>query len=167
MIEDILQSEFIHGTPDQSLSGFYKGELVRLFPDSLTETIGSLLINIWLPWKGKFFYPQQQLGDNIVSPALKFFIKFLYNDWSQERNSDGKFHVFPFKTSIAQGLKDSVNVLQLNYNLPQNPAAVRNVVDELVRIDAVTYLGKAYLIKNNIPRLVAYFRLHKVDMNIH
>ena len=167
MIDDILQSEFIHGVTDQNLSGFYKGELVRLFPESFTETVGSLLLNVWLPWKGKFFYPQQQLGDNIISPSLKFIIKFVYNDWRQENHTDGMFHVFPFKTMVAQGLKDQVSVLQINYNLPQNPEIVRNVVDELVRVDPVTYLGKAYLLKNNIPRLAAFFRLRKVDMNIH
>lgn len=162
MNDNLLQNEFIKGTADIGLSGFYKGELIRLFPGSLSETVGALFLNVWLPWKGKFFYPDQQLGDNIMSPALEFFIKFLYRDFGVAKPADGKFHALPFQTYAMPGTLDPINVLQLNYDLPQNPPIVRKIVDELVLVGPHEYLGKAYLMNNNLPRLIAYFRLKKI-----
>lgn len=162
MNDALLQNEFLRGTADIGLSGFYKGELTRLFPSSLEGTIGALLLNVWLPWKGKYFYPEHQVGDNILSTYLEFFIKFLYRDFGIERPADGKFHAFPFHTYAMPGLLDPINVMQLNYDLSQNPPIVRKVIDELVLVGEHEYLGKAYLVGKNGPRLMAYFRLKKV-----
>lgn len=162
MNDPILQSEFLKGTADVGLEGFYKGELARLFPNSLAETFGSLLLNIWLPWNGKFFYPSEQLGDNILSPALQYFVQFMFRDFGIEKPADGKFHAFPFKTYVMPGISDQINVLQLHYDLPQNPPFVRKITDEIVKVGPNSYLGKAYLMNNNLPRLFAYFRLQKM-----
>ncbi len=161
MNDTVLQNEFLKGTADFGLSGFYKGELARLFPSSLAETAGALFLNIWMPWKGKFFYPEQQLGDNILSPKLQYFIQFLYRDFGVEKPADGKFHAFPFQTYVMPGLMDSINVMHLSYDLPQNPPVVRKIIDELVLVGDHEYLGKAYMTNKNIPRLFAYFRLKK------
>lgn len=162
MNDQVLQNEFIKGTVDVGLDGFYKGELTRLFPNSLSETLGALLLNIWLPWNGKFFYPSEQVGDNILSPALRFMIQFLLRDFGIEKPADGKFHAFPFKTYVMPGILDPINVLQLHYDLPQNPPVVRKITDEIVMVGPGSYLGKAYFVQNNVPRLFAYFRLQKV-----
>lgn len=161
MNDNLLQNEFLKGSADIGLTGFYKGELTRLFPASIPEIVGALLLNIWLPWHGKFFYPQEQLGDNIMSSKLASFIKFLYRDFSVTKPADGKFHAFPFHTYAMPGLLDPINVLQINYDLPQNPPVVRKIIDELVLVGDHEYLGKCYFVNNNMPRLVAYFRLKK------
>ena len=161
MNDNLLQNEFIKGTADIGLEGFYKGQLTRLFPSSIPEIVGSLLLNIWLPWKGKFFYPQEQLGDNIMSSKLETFIRFLYRDFATAKPADGKFHSFPFHTYAMPGMLDQINVLQLNYDLPQNPPVVRKIIDEIVLVGNHEYLGKAYFMDKNMPRLVGYFRLKK------
>jgi hypothetical protein len=60
------------------------------------------------------------------------------------------------------GMLDQINVLQLNYDLPQNPPVVRKIIDEIVLVGNHEYLGKAYFMDKNMPRLVGYFRLKKV-----
>lgn len=160
MNDQLLQQEFLKGTAETGLEGFYTGELARMFPQSMGETFGGLLLHIWLPWQGKFFYPEKNLGDNILAPAVELFLKFMFNDWGREPSPDKKFHAFPFQTAVMPALMDPIDVLQLSYDLPQNPPKVRTVTDELVRVGD-SYLGKAYLKDRNTPRLVAYFRLKK------
>lgn len=162
MNDTLLQNEFLRGTADIGLSGFYKGSVARLFPSSLGEIAGALLLNAWLPWLGKCFYPEQQVGDNILSSQLEFIIKFLFRDFGIPASPDGKFHAFPFHTYAMPGMQDPVNVLQLNYDLPQNPPFVRKIVDELVLVGQHEYLGKVYVVNKNVPRLMGYFRLKRI-----
>ncbi len=154
-----LQKEFSTGMVPAELQGFYRGSLAMLFPRSFGEIFGSFFAEIYVPWQGKFFYGGHGMGDNILPSYLIPLLRFMYRDVHTKGSEDGFFHAFPFKTSILNGLQDNIPVLQLNYDLVQNPPLVRSVVDEIVSVGEGNYLGKAYIKQKDAYRLVAYFRL--------
>lgn len=156
-----FMQKFVAGSVPQAMEGFYRGELTHTFPRTIPESLGSLLLKGWLPWLGKCWYPQVQMGDNILPLYLQRLFLMKYGETYDFRAGFGGFHALPFSLSVQQGLADPIQVLRLNYNLEQNPAVVRSVVDELVDAGNNTYLGKAYVIKDNTPRLVACFTLFK------
>jgi hypothetical protein len=80
------------------------------------------------------------------------------------RTEKKKIHAFPFKTRITKGLQEDKSVLQLDYDLEENPKQVREIVDELVDIGNNMYLGKAYTKKHGTPRLIAFFSLKKTSL---
>lgn len=159
--EDLLQQTFLKGTVPKDINGFYKGKLIHLISGSLIEFFGGIIANFWLPWYGKTFYNKQHKGNNILPSYIKPFIRLRFGDKSILRKEGNIIHVFPFNTSITKGIKDSIKVLQLNYNLPENPPSVRKVVDELVCLGKNEYLGKAYIKEGESARLVAFFNLKK------
>lgn len=136
------QKQFLRGKVPRNLDGFYKGELVEMFPKSFIEKLAHFVASFYLPWLGKTFFVKKQTGDN----KLPFFP-----------------HAFTFKTYEAKSIEGNIKVLVLDYDLPGNPAVVRRVVDELVEIDKGYLLGKAYVKgkKPVKPRLLAYFGLRK------
>ena len=135
--DDLLHQLFLKGTVPKELDGLYKGKLLEVIPANFVESLGSIVAKLWLPWYGKEFYNKQR-GDNLFPFRI---------------------HAFQFQTRIKKGLKDDIQVMQLDYNLPENPRKVRNVIDELVCIGTNKYLGKAYLQERNDYRLVAFFSL--------
>lgn len=153
-----LQKEFEAGKPPKNLDGFYKGTLVKLVPGTLSEVIGSAFLHFWLPWRGKTFYYDKGRGDNVIPGYFAPFFRLRFG--KPFHVSGGIFHAFPFKTSLQKSLSRDQTVFQLNYNLAENPANVRTVIDELVEVGKDTYLGKAYFV-NKGTRLVAFFRLVK------
>lgn len=154
-----FQKEFSTGMVPAELNGFYTGSLAMLFPRSFGEMFGSFFAEMYLPWSGKFFYGGHGMGDNILPSYLVPLLRFMFRDVHTKGADDGLFHAFPFKTSILHGLHDPIPVLQLNYDLIQNPPLVRSVIDEIVWVGEGKYLGKAHLKEKNSYRLVAYFRL--------
>ena len=156
-----LQQSFLAGTRPTGLNGFYRGQLVKFFPTSTLFYIAGQVAKIWLPWYGKEFNPEKQRGHNILPAYLSGFIRSRYGDQVIVGKGNNTLKVFPFRTNIAKSLKDNLKVLQLDYNLAENPQLVRDVIDELVCVGENNYLGKAYLKKDNNFRLVAYFSLMK------
>ena len=70
---------------------------------------------------------------------------------------------YPFKTSLGLGLRDhSLNVLQIDYNIPANPFWLHPILDEIVEIYPGHYLGKlqARFIPG-FPFTLSYFELTK------
>lgn len=156
-----LQQDFLEGVVPKGLNGFYKGKLIKFFPRSTVEQIAGFIVNFWLPWYGKTFYSAKARGENVVPSYLASFITSRFGEQAIIKKEVQGLHVFPFKTTITKGLKDKIQVLRLNYDLPQNPPQVRQVVDELVRIDKNKYLGKAYIVKGRTIYLAAFFSLEK------
>lgn len=156
-----LQQLFIKGNPPKNLDGFYKGTLDMLIPKNLLEQIEEFVAKIWLPWYGKQFNKKTNSGDNLLPEVLQPLLRSKYGNKTFGKKDGNRIHAFPFKTKITKALQDPMQVLQLNYNLPQNPGKVRDIIDELVQIDKNTYLGKAYLKEKNGFRLIAFFSLRK------
>ena len=135
---DLLQFSFVHGKTPSNLGGFYKGKLELLLPHYPIEYIGSFIAKFWLPWRGKEFFDNR--GVNVLPFGM---------------------HKFPFTTKATKGIEDTIKVLQLNYDISENPTKVRSVVDELVEIEPNKYLGKAFIKNGELFRLVAFFTLEK------
>src|SRR3989338_1636280 len=149
MNDFVLQNEFVKGIIPGNLDGFHKGEMAALFPNTIGETLGAVFLKIWMPWKGKYFYKDKQVGDNILSRHLATYLRFRFNDFSSPGSSDKLFHAFPFGTYVMHGVHDEIPVLRLSYDLPQNPSFVRNIIDELVQVGEGSYLGKAFIQERN------------------
>ncbi len=92
-------------------------------------------------WQGKKFDAASSTGINLI----------------------GSKEVYPFKTYVAKGLKDkNLDVLKIDYNIPENPFWIRLILDEIVQISPNNYLGKVHLkIIPGLPFTLGYFRLEK------
>ena len=155
---DLLEFQFVKGGEPSNLEGFYKGSLELFIPGTFLESIAGLILKFWVPWYGKEFGNQSNY--NFISPLFLLPIILLFGPKPLLKIGP-TLHAFPFKTKIVKSLKDKIQVLQLDYDVPENPVRVRNVVDELVEIEKNIYLGKAYLKEKGSLRLLAYFRLEK------
>lgn len=158
---DVFQKQFAAGATPKALDGFYRGELLAVVPGTIVEAIGRMFLRIWLPWRGKWFDVRKKCGDNIVPPLAARLILLGYGSAIVGKAGFGGFHVLPFRTSTERGLADRIDVLRLDYDLPENPNLARTVIDELVALDDGTFLGKAYLRQGKEYRLVAFFRLNQ------
>lgn len=156
-----LQQSFLKGVPPKELHGFYRGKLELLIPGNIVESLAGFIAKFWLPWYGKEFNKHQQRGDNLLPSYLLPLIRFRYKDIAILGKDKDRIHVFPFRTKIKEGLQDAIQVLQLDYDLQENPSRVRDVIDELVSVGRNAYLGKAYIRKGKDFRLAAFFSLEK------
>lgn len=154
-----LQARFIAGKTPTRMNGFYRGKLEKILPATLAEKIGAPLLRLYLPWRGKYFYGGRTQGDNVITPSGTTLLRLLYGKSIQTVVDAWGNHFFPFQTSVASGIKDSLRVLRLDYDLDTNPPTVRTVVDELVMTAPGEYLGKAFRKRYGVYRLVAYFSL--------
>jgi hypothetical protein len=161
---EALNAIFRSGTPpDPQPEGRLAGELIAidLFPG--LDQPARWLLSRYQPWKGKVFDPPRQKGENIFSPRLERFGRLFwpfYREYTLDRS--GELHAFPFRTYLAPGLCDpDREVLKIDYDLEVNPRlSVRRVLDELVQLEAGTYLGKANLrLWWGSWKTVAYFLL--------
>ena len=70
---------------------------------------------------------------------------------------------YPFVTSVGKdALDNSISVIRIDYNIPQNPFWLRPILDEIVEVAPGKYLGK-FLIRMipGYPFALAYFILQK------
>ncbi|MBP9695155.1 MAG: hypothetical protein KBD73_01985 [Candidatus Magasanikbacteria bacterium] len=121
---------------------FEQGSLLGMIPD------GRYRGSIDVPqksWVGKKFDREQGKGVNIVSLLGK------------ESES------FPFITRIEKGSHDSeLDVLVLDYNLPENPWWLRRVKDEVVEVSPSKYLGKVHFrFFPGYPFTIGFFHLER------
>jgi hypothetical protein len=151
--------------PDAPLDGAYRGELLALdLAPGLTQLATGITAR-WMPWLGKQFDARRAAGTNLFARS-SLPLAALFNPTYRAFVNDGQraYRAFRFRTSLGHGLMDrDLEVLKIDYNLPENPAAtVRRVLDELVQLDDRVYLGKAHLLWWwGSWQTVAYFALHR------
>jgi len=123
-------------SPDQK--EFSKGSLPSPLPNGQYK--GSTG-NLNTPWKGKEFNASSSSGINLVK--------------------DKK--VLPFKTYFGKGLQNkNLDVLKIDYNIPQNPIWLRFILDEIVQVEKDKYLGKIHLrLLPGLSLSLGYFRLER------
>ncbi len=93
-------------------------------------------------WKGKKFDQGSQTGINT----------FEENGTLVEK--------YPFKTYVAKGLKDpNIDVIKIEYDIPQNPFWLRWVLDEIVEVKPGEFLGKVHLRLGFFSFALGYFKL--------
>lgn len=98
------------------------------------------------PWIGKKFDAASGMGVNII------------------KNSAGEqIEKYPFKTYFSNGLIDrDLQVLKIDYNIPENPFWVRWILDEIVQTAPGQYFGKMHLrLIPGFPFSILYFQLNK------
>ena len=94
------------------------------------------------PWEGKSFSGRGATGTGINRISLL-----------------GRRNWFPFQTSIRDSVIDGAPCIVLDYDLPENPAAIRAIHDELRQIEPQLFLGPAMLKARKGPRFVLWFAL--------
>lgn len=134
--------------PDQPLHGRYRGELLAFdLAPGLTQLVQKIA-GWWMPWQGKLFDAPQTCGSNLFArPSLPLarcfwpcYRHFVYDNAQTYR-------AFTFRTWVGAGHADpDLQVLKIDYNLPENPRpTIRRVLDEVVQVAEGFYLGKAHL----------------------
>ena len=97
-------------------------------------------------WLGKKFTASDSAGINVFDDG---------NGIVGER--------YPFQTSVGKSVRDrTVGVLNIEYNLPENPFWLRLIVDEIVQVAPNQYLGKLHVrMIPGYPFAVGYFTLRR------
>ena len=156
----------IGGLPSPPLDGRYTGLYLDLaLAPGLTE-LGNVARRLWMPWKGKYIDAAGQCGVNIFDASLLPLVRLAWPGYSGiRREGQGTFRAFDFQTTISRSIADPESeVLQIDYNLAENPAfLVRDVRDELVQLVDGLYFGKSYLLPGGIRFLAAYFALERPE----
>ena len=98
----------------------------------------------FFPWRGKSFRSRDVArGDGINR---------VFGDRKPRR-------WFRFETSLAPSRAGAFQAFQLDYDNPDNPGLIRAIKDEVREVGPGLYLGLAYLMWRNQPRLILYFGL--------
>ena len=129
------QQMFVEGrVPDPPPDGFYPGE-------------AHVLLDKKVPWLGKQFDSQANLGFNIFTPMGAKLVKILSPLYHKSSvNGEGNTRAYYFKTYVGKGKKDvGTDVFKLDYDSPENPFWIRIILDEIVEIAPHQYLGKIHL----------------------
>lgn len=128
-----------------ALEGHPRGRMlaVRALDHGLPARIlRSLSSAASFPWGGKSFSGDGERGKGINRVHLF-----------------GRHQLFPFETSIRPSVVDGGPCVTLDYDLPDNPGAIRSIHDEIREVDAGLYLGPAMWKTTSRPRLVLWFAL--------
>ena len=103
---------------------------------------GSVSTPIKVTWLGKKFIAASSTGINVFEDGSS----------TTER--------YPFATAL--GISGSTTVLNIKYDLPENPFWLRPVLDQLVEIAPGDYLGKlTVLVVPGYPFSLGFFKLIK------
>lgn len=136
---------------EEELEGIYKGTVLATtgsdYLPSLVKKIFTLYKESFLlPWKGKEFKKcdeGQIKGKNILI-SLEVPIK-----------------LFLFEIRVKKSDFDGKDCLLLNYDNRSNPLLIRQMVDELRKVNSNLYLGRCYIKFLNYLQFVNYFSLEK------
>ena len=135
----MLWRDFIsRRSPSQAL--FRAGTIPRQMPDgdfkgSVSGYSGS--------WIGKTFDASHATGRNRFSAG------------------QGVELAYPFKTAVGPGVADPIQVVKIDYDIPENPFWLRRILDEIVQVGPDHYLGKVHLRWGPVHLTGGYFELRK------
>jgi hypothetical protein len=94
------------------------------------------------PWGGKSFSGRGQAGTGVNRVHLL-----------------GRHQLFPFHTRIQPSVIDGAPCVALDYDLPDNPAAIRAIHDEVREVAPGLFLGPAMAKTASGPSFVLWFAL--------
>jgi hypothetical protein len=144
-----LNALFAQGhPPDPSLDGRYAGSLVRTTIHPVADALAAGMGSVYMGWLGKQFDAAQGRGDNHFRGSMEGWTRWLWPHYEGIRPcGDGTFDAFGFRTWTGAGLLDpEVQVLKIDYDLPESPYSLRRILDELVQLPDGRLLGKAQLL---------------------
>lgn len=123
-------------------------------------TVG--LARLWMPWKGKRFDPEAKEGRNIFATSFRPVMGVLWSGYDiEEAEGSGRYSTFPFTTWLGASAytPGEADVLKIDYEHPQSPWLIRDILDELVQVDDGIFLGQALLRVRGRLHRVAWFEL--------
>ena len=125
-------------SPNQAL--FTRGTIPQQMPDgdykgSVNGYSGS--------WIGKTFDARHATGKNRM------------------KSPQGVELRYPFKTEVGRGVADPIQVVKIDYDIPENPLWLRRILDEIVQVGPDHFLGKVHLRWGPVHLTVGYFELRK------
>ena len=145
---------------------FIKGSVSGAPPDGFYNGSAYLLGNRPVPWLGKSFESANHLGFNIFTPQGASLLKIVTPLYMRFRkNGDGNTDAYDFKTCTGPALKDqSLDVIKLDYDSPENPFLIRIILDEIVETSSQQYLGKVHLkVFPGVYSTIGFFGLKKLN----
>lgn len=139
--------------PFEALAGHPRGRVLAV-PGREQGAVGKVLralhaSPVWI-WEGKSFATRAGAAEGVGINRIRWF---------------GTRPIYPFRTYPTASLVDGKPCFAIDYDLPQNPARVRPVYDEVRRVDSGLYLGRGMRRSSRqpTPRLILWFAL---DMTI-
>jgi hypothetical protein len=156
-----LEGLFARGVPPEPpLDGRYDGALLHLTLGPGADLVLGRLLGLWLPWLGKRFDAASASGENVFDMRAyrggERLTPAAYRAWWPEDVQS--YRALRFTTAVVPGGLDSgLEVLRIDYDLPENPPLVRRIADELVAVQPGVYLGQALL--RGASRRLAWFTL--------
>jgi hypothetical protein len=158
-----LEGLFARGVPPEPpLDGRYDGALLHLTLGPGGDLLFGAVFRLWMPWLGKRFDAEAATGENVFDMSAyragERLTPAAFRAWWPEDVSS--YRALRFRTAVTSGRLDpGVEVLRIDYDLPENPPLLRRIVDELVAVQAGVYLGQAILRRGNGGRRLAWFTL--------
>jgi hypothetical protein len=143
-----LEGLFARGVPPEPpLDGRYDGALLHL----TLGPGGDLLFGaVAATGENVFDMSAYRAGERLTPAGFRAW-------WPEDVSS---YRALRFRTAVTSGRLDpGVEVLRIDYDLPENPPLLRRIVDELVAVQAGVYLGQAILRRGNGGRRLAWFTL--------
>ena len=120
---------------------FLKGTIPSKFPDGFYK---GTVKELNTAWAGKEFNAKEMNGINI---------------FHEEGQTSKKY---PFHLYRGKGLADkNLEVIKIDYDLPQNPIWLRFILDEIVETGKDQYLGKLHIRFPGVSFALGYFTLQK------
>jgi hypothetical protein len=126
------------------------------------DAITSVLARAWMPWRGKTFNPEAKEGRNLFTPGFRIVMRVLWPGYDIEYpEGDRGFSTFSFTTweGPSAFTPGGADVLKIDYEHPQSPWLIRDILDELVQIEDGLYLGQALLRVRGRLHRAAWFEL--------
>jgi hypothetical protein len=157
-----LESCFGDAETPGRLEGPTRGRLITTTYGYGLDAITGAIARAWMPWTGKVFDPEAKDGRNLFTPSFRPILRILWPGYDLDRDEGPRrFSAFPFTTwhGASAYPPGGREVLKIDYEHPQSPWLVRDILDELVRIDETVYLGQALLRFRGRLRRVAWFDL--------
>jgi len=151
------------GAPDPLPEGFVSGKLITTSVWGPLDSIGLRVTRHWMPWHGKSFDRAAMTGQNRFDPSARLAMRVLWPSYRPVAMRWGRLEAFPFRTRVAPGAVDpDVEVLKIDYDFEANPGfLIRRILDEVVQVDAGTYLGKILFRIGPRLRPIGFFSLHR------
>jgi hypothetical protein len=130
----------------ESMNGHLVGRMLvgPIFPGWMAGLVRRFAAWAWFPWRGKSF----AAGNGARGEG----INRVFGDRKPRR-------WFRFETFVAPSRAGAFAAVQLDYDNPGNPRLIRAIKDEVREVAPGLYLGQAYLVWRDKPRLMLYFGL--------
>ncbi len=161
-----LERVFAAGSTPEGLSGPLRGRLVATTLGHGIDAVTEALTHAWLPWKGKTFDPQAHEGRNLFTKGGDTALRLAFPKYEQRGVDDTGPTAFRFLNDVGPSVTHpGTDVLRIDYrDLDENPEwPIRQILDELVRVDDDVYLGQALMNWRGELRRAAWFSLESMS----